>query len=129
MKDTIEKRLQSLELWKSNTEHVVSNVTICCANMITQMQRVEEELHNLIADIEADGDSHVQQISKIKRYLSNFAKFLHALDAKNTALATVMCREMELDPDMMTKEYARVMDDFKQIENLLEKSKGEPKRN
>jgi hypothetical protein len=124
-----DKRIEQLELKITHMDTMLSSVTICCANLINQIQRLQEDSVNLIADVEADGNTTAEITTNLRQYMSRLTKFTHALDAKNTALATIVCREMGLDPDVMLREYGRVLSDFGSVQQLIDTTKGEPDSN
>ena len=121
----LEKRVESLELALTAQETTVSALVLAVANLIRQYQEIRDEIVNLIADVEADGNADAKSLTNIKEYLVKVGRFLHSLDAKNTALATVVCRQMGWDPDVMLAEYQRVVEDFGTVENLIETTRGD----
>ena len=115
----LEKKLEQLELKVTSQETAVFSVVRALANLICEYQNMRSDLTALIVDVEADGNSDANSIQNIRDYLVKIGKFLHALDAKNTALASVLCREMNWDPDVMLAEYQRVVEDFGSVEGLI----------
>lgn len=128
MKASVESRLKELEASVGKNDKLVTTLTICCAKLMQQLQKIEEDLQNLIADIEGDNNSSIEQLGRVKKYLAKITTSIQFLDAKNTALATIVCRELDLDPDMMTKEYSRVLSDLGQVDNFLEVIKAKVKK-
>jgi uncharacterized coiled-coil protein SlyX len=124
----LERRLEKLEIQQASNESTIAAFALALSNLIKEYQRIREDVSAVVVDLEADGNSSLIAIRKLQEYVIKLGKFIHALDAKNTALATVICRQMDWDPDVMLKEYFRVVEDFGTVENLIDTTKIQPKQ-
>jgi len=122
----LEKRVEHLETLMAAQETIVSSIVLAMSNVLKELQVLKEELAALVIDVEADGNADAKHIEQIRKYLIRVGKYIHALDAKNTALATVVCRNLGWDPDEMLYEYQRVVNDFESVSELIELSKVDP---
>jgi hypothetical protein len=91
-------------------------------------QNLQEKVNDILDDMEADNNEEFASLEVLQRRLAGVITQLVALDAKNTAVATVVCREMDWDPEIMLREYDRVLTDLGAADRLIRSTKDKPSK-
>jgi hypothetical protein len=129
--EEIEKRIEALELKCMVSDVLLNSLVLACDNLIKRNQKLEDQVQGMIVDSEADGNQFAKDIINMKDFQVKLGKFGHALDAKITAVATILCRSLNIDPDDFIREYHRVYSDVPksdaEVDNLIEETKTKPK--
>lgn len=114
--DDLTTRVEALEEVQETTEASLKAVAYILKKLVDQNKEIRDEIQSVVLELEADSSSSALEI---KETFAKISTILRSLNVKNTALATVLCRELDIDPDLMTEEYRQVIRDMGSVDRFV----------
>jgi hypothetical protein len=127
---SVEERLKLVEQWIRLNNPIWQAVILGCNSLLNDVHELKDAVHKLGRQLDNQETLNKARATNLRDYSAKITQYANVLDAKISAIATLTCRELELEPDKFIEEYKTAMKELGErssdIENLIKETKKDP---